>query len=164
MGKIATKNELQKRGIGIPDMLCETCDFEEENANHLFAKCVTARSIWWNIFSWLKIPWQTNLDSLQEILDLIQNSPGAKTWKRHVHMIAIATVWRIWNVRNRRIFEGEGISVQKAVDLIKEDSFIWKLRSPPSLLRSPPSLLRSPPSLLRSPPQKPYVYLKNVCI
>ncbi|KAJ0508909.1 putative RNA-directed DNA polymerase [Helianthus annuus] len=125
MGKVATKNELRKRGVNIQEVICATCGFEEETIDHLFAKCLTARSIWWNVFSWLKIPWPPFLDSLKEILEVLQNSPGAKTWKRLVHMIAVATVWRIWIVRNNTVFEGEGISVRKAVDLIKEDSFIW---------------------------------------
>ncbi|XP_021979164.1 uncharacterized protein LOC110875275 [Helianthus annuus] len=119
MGKVATKNELLKHGIQIPDPLCVTCGCDEENVDHLFAKCLTARSIWWNVFSWLKIPWHPNLESLQEILEMLQNSPGAKTWKRLVHLIAVATIWRIWNIRNKRIFEGEGVWIRKAVDLTK---------------------------------------------
>ncbi|XP_021996043.1 uncharacterized protein LOC110893235 [Helianthus annuus] len=125
MGKVATKKALLDRGINLSDALCANCGFEEESADHLFAKCLTARSVWWNIFSWLKVPWPSNVDSLKDLLEVFYNSPGSKVWKRLAHMVAVDTVWRIWNARNRKVFEGDGISVRKIVDSIKEESFIW---------------------------------------
>ncbi|KAJ0534296.1 putative reverse transcriptase zinc-binding domain-containing protein [Helianthus annuus] len=82
MGKVATKRSLLDRGINLPDALCATCGFEEETADHLFARCLTARSVWWNTFTWLKIPWPPNLESLKEIIKVFYNSPGAKNWKK----------------------------------------------------------------------------------
>ncbi|KAJ0535599.1 putative RNA-directed DNA polymerase [Helianthus annuus] len=125
MGKIATKRGLLDRGINLPDAVCAICGIDEENADHLFAKCLTARSVWWNVLTWMKIPMPQNADSLQDIFVALDKCPGAKKWKKLVHLIALATVWRIWKVRNSRVFEGAGFSVRKIVEWVKEDAYVW---------------------------------------
>ncbi|KAJ0493102.1 putative RNA-directed DNA polymerase [Helianthus annuus] len=127
MGKVATKKELHKRGINIQDLVCSRCGYGIETADHLFADCLLARSVWWQICVWLKIPIPSNATSLRDIMDAISQNPGAKRWKKLVNLVAQATVRRIWNTRNAKIFEGKNTSIQATVELIKEDSYTWAM-------------------------------------
>ncbi|KAJ0854819.1 hypothetical protein HanRHA438_Chr14g0666751 [Helianthus annuus] len=37
----------------------------------------------------------------------------------------MATVWRIWLARNSNVSEGNFTPTRKAIEMIKEDAFLW---------------------------------------
>ncbi|KAJ0929069.1 putative reverse transcriptase zinc-binding domain-containing protein [Helianthus annuus] len=124
MGRVASKMGLSNRGIQLPNVTCDRCGLEEETSDHIFATCLFARSIWWQVFAWIKVPLPQNITCLQQIIDAIHQSPGSKRWRRLVYTVALATTWRIWHARNTKTFEGNFIPIRKSVDWIKEDAFI----------------------------------------
>ncbi|KAJ0842900.1 putative reverse transcriptase zinc-binding domain-containing protein [Helianthus annuus] len=125
MGKIASKKGLVDRGVALPDTVCPRCGISEEDANHIFANCLWTRSLWWNIFVWMKLKPPDSFNSLKDIIEDLMKCPGSKTWRRLVYTIATATTWRIWIARNSKIFDDAFIPIQKTMEMIKEDVFFW---------------------------------------
>ncbi|XP_022019996.1 uncharacterized protein LOC110920065 [Helianthus annuus] len=135
LGKVASKIGLAEKGIYIPNLICDSCGMEEEDANHIFASYLFARSIWWNVFVWLRIPFPIMASSLSDYFESIKSYPGSSKWRKIVQMVAFATTWRIWVARNKKTFDNCFVPVKKTMEMIKEDSFLWlchrtKLPSP----------------------------------
>ncbi|XP_035835675.1 uncharacterized protein LOC118483962 [Helianthus annuus] len=125
LGKVASKMGLVSRGVGLPDTLCPRCGISDEDPNHIFANCIWSRSLWWNVFVWLRLKPPPEFARLDNILEDLQNNPGCKKWKRIVYTVASATTWRIWLARNSKVFENTFIPVKKIMDQIKEDAYLW---------------------------------------
>ncbi|MFS7938639.1 putative reverse transcriptase zinc-binding domain-containing protein [Helianthus anomalus] len=125
LGKVATKNELHKRGVTLQDLLCPRCGYVVETTDHLFTDCLLAKNVWWQVCVWMMIPLPPNTNSLNDFMVALIKNPGDKRWKKLVNLVAQAIVWRLWNTRNAKIFEGKNTSIQATVDLIKEDSYSW---------------------------------------
>ncbi|KAF5804989.1 putative reverse transcriptase zinc-binding domain-containing protein [Helianthus annuus] len=117
--RVASKDGLIRRGIGISDIRCDRCDYENETVDHIFASCMFARSIWWNFLVWVRIPMPTTFSSLRDIIDIVRNSPGSQTLKKLVFTAAMATVWCIWHARNTKVFEHNFIPVKNMWSLLK---------------------------------------------
>ncbi|MFS7977409.1 hypothetical protein Hanom_Chr10g00903631 [Helianthus anomalus] len=73
----------------------------------------------------MRIRFPVDCGLLADFLDYVNQSPGSRVWKRIVNLVCIATVWRIWNARNVKVFEDVFIPIMRTVDLIKEDSYLW---------------------------------------
>ncbi|XP_021980661.1 uncharacterized protein LOC110876808 [Helianthus annuus] len=101
MGKVASKVGLIERGVSIPNNMCDRCGIGIEDVDHLFASCLFARSIWWNIFAWIRVPFPLAASSLAAIFEYIKHSPGSSKWRKTVLLVILATVWRIWMARNK---------------------------------------------------------------
>ncbi|XP_021975449.1 uncharacterized protein LOC110870573 [Helianthus annuus] len=124
-GKVADKISLEKRGISLQSIMCDRCGYGIEDTNHGFVNCIWARSVWWQVAVWMRIPPPINLGSLKEVVDVLTGNIGSARWRRIVHTVIVATVWRIWNARNLKVFEGRFVSTRRTVDLVKEDVYLW---------------------------------------
>ncbi|XP_022030457.1 uncharacterized protein LOC110931368 [Helianthus annuus] len=130
MGCIATKSALARRGVQVVDTHCSLCGFGEESTSHLTASCVMARSVWWHVCVWLKIPVHTQPASYKDFVEGLKKIKGSTDWKKVIEVIFHATLWRIWRARNATVFDKVPFNVSKVVEDIKEDSFLWiKFRS-----------------------------------
>ncbi|KAJ0671296.1 hypothetical protein HanOQP8_Chr13g0484001 [Helianthus annuus] len=109
----------------LQDCHCDRCGYGTEDANQVFVNCIWARSIWWQIAVWMRIPRTTNICSLKEVVKALTGNIGSARWKRVVYTVILATVWRIWNARNLKVFEGQFVPTRRTVDLIKENVFLW---------------------------------------
>ncbi|KAJ0909970.1 putative reverse transcriptase zinc-binding domain-containing protein [Helianthus annuus] len=125
LGKIASRIGLAHRGVTLSDVLCPRCGLADEDSDHIFLNCLWAKSIWWNVLSWIRIQFPVSCDTLAELISYIKGAPGGKVWKKLVHAIVIATVWRIWSARNAKVFEDSFIPIMKTVEFVKEDAFLW---------------------------------------
>ncbi|KAJ0522415.1 putative reverse transcriptase zinc-binding domain-containing protein [Helianthus annuus] len=67
MGKVASKTGLVERRINISNQSCDRCGLDLEDANHIFVTCLFARSIWWNVFAWVRIPFPMDATKLDDI-------------------------------------------------------------------------------------------------
>ncbi|KAF5812776.1 putative reverse transcriptase zinc-binding domain-containing protein [Helianthus annuus] len=123
--RIASRENLIKRGVQLDDEFCPRCGLSLESRDHIFLSCIWARCIWWNVLAWVRIKYPVEVYSFREFLDYVNQCPGSKVWKHIIQLIILATVWRIWNARNEKVFEGRFIPINTSVDLIKEDSFVW---------------------------------------
>ncbi|KAJ0627619.1 hypothetical protein HanLR1_Chr01g0026421 [Helianthus annuus] len=124
-GNTASKDGLVHRGVPLPDTLCPRYGIQVENPNHIFISCLWAKSIWWNIVTWMRNSFPSNCNSLKELIDFLKECPGSKVWKRMVYTVCMATVWRIWGARNLKTFEDTFVPVRETVEFIKEDVFFW---------------------------------------
>ncbi|XP_021986240.1 uncharacterized protein LOC110882558 [Helianthus annuus] len=125
IGKIASKLGLICRGIPLGDSLCPRCGLIDEDPDHIFVNCLWAQCIWCNILVWVRVGFPDGINSLKDLIFYIKNRPGGAMWKRIGYTIAIATVWKIWNARNVKVFKDSFIPISKTVDQIKEDAFRW---------------------------------------
>ncbi|XP_022003778.1 uncharacterized protein LOC110901248 [Helianthus annuus] len=125
MGKVASWEALINRGIPISDESCPRCGLEVETTDHIFFKCLWAKCIWWNVLAWVRVSFPGDNFSFREFFEFITQRPGGGVWKRIIYTIVLATVWRIWNARNEKVFDGRFIPIKKTVEFIKEDSFLW---------------------------------------
>ncbi|MFS7983190.1 putative reverse transcriptase zinc-binding domain-containing protein [Helianthus anomalus] len=71
LGKIASKVGLARRGVPLSDVSCSRCGIAEENPDHLFVNCLWARSIWWNVLSWMRIAFPMDLSSLGDFVSYV---------------------------------------------------------------------------------------------
>ncbi|KAJ0433682.1 putative reverse transcriptase zinc-binding domain-containing protein [Helianthus annuus] len=125
LGKVAAKTALERRGVVIQSNICSRCGLEPETSDHIFVKCIWARSVWWCVFRWMRIPVLCEIDSVSHILEYIATQIGSKTWKKIVHMVVLGCLWRIWLVRNEKEFNCNMIPVPKIIDQLKEETFLW---------------------------------------
>ncbi|XP_022030910.1 uncharacterized protein LOC110931845 [Helianthus annuus] len=125
LGKVASKVGLDHRGISVPDVSCPRCGINAEHPDHIFFNCLWARSLWWNVLSWVRLKFPLHCASLSALVSYIKETPGGRVWKKLVQMIVAAMVWRIWSARNAKVFEGKFIPIRQSVDLVKEDTFLW---------------------------------------
>ncbi|MFS7949232.1 putative reverse transcriptase zinc-binding domain-containing protein [Helianthus anomalus] len=122
--KVPSKVGLLRRGIPIGDVFCPRCGIVEEDSDHLFVNCLWSRSIWWNILAWIRIKFPLEAHNLPSLFSHILGSPGGKIWRKIVYAIAISTVWKIWIVRNKKVFDDYFFPVSSVVEQIKEESFL----------------------------------------
>ncbi|XP_021995475.1 uncharacterized protein LOC110892627 [Helianthus annuus] len=124
-GKVAAKLSLLHRGINLDNLCCDRCGYGLEDPDHIFAGCIWARSVWWQVAVWMRIPPPIDATSLKEAVKLMTSNTGSAKWKKIVYTVVLASVWRIWRVRNLMVFEGVFVPIRRIVDLIKEDAFLW---------------------------------------
>ncbi|XP_022013920.1 uncharacterized protein LOC110913395 [Helianthus annuus] len=125
IGKVASKVGLVRRGVPLADSLCPRCGIYDEDPDHIFVNCLWSRSIWSNVLVWMRISFPIDISNIGEFLSFIQIQPGDKKWKKVVHTVFLATIWRIWKARNEMVFEGRFIPTNRTVELVKEDAFFW---------------------------------------
>ncbi|KAJ0599187.1 putative RNA-directed DNA polymerase [Helianthus annuus] len=125
LGKIACRVGLMHRGIALQDVSCPRCGLANEDSDHIFINCLWAKSIWWNVLSWVRIQFPVHCDTIAEFMSYVNQVPGGKVWKKLIRTIVMASVWRIWSARNSKIFEDKFIPIMKTVELVKEDAFLW---------------------------------------
>ncbi|KAJ0623010.1 putative reverse transcriptase zinc-binding domain-containing protein [Helianthus annuus] len=124
-GKIASKVGLIHKGVHLADSICSRCGLSDEDPEHVFVKCLWSRCIWWNVLAWVRISFPINSNNLQDLIDYLSNCPGCKIWKKTIYAIVMATVWRIWIARNKKVFDDHFIPISRTVEQIKEDVFLW---------------------------------------
>ncbi|KAD4981757.1 hypothetical protein E3N88_18428 [Mikania micrantha] len=100
LNRIPTMDALQCRGVEVGSTLCPNCGMTVESADHLLVKCMVARTIWWQICRWAKIPCPTIFESVGGLLDHANASVGEKNRKTVINLIFQTMLWRIWLARN----------------------------------------------------------------
>ncbi|XP_074309195.1 uncharacterized protein LOC141643784 [Silene latifolia] len=99
---LPTIDRLIGRGLYLVNR-CSLCECASENVSHLFFACSYAQTVWSSLLDWIHVTYSPT--------DL----PGAFSWilltqsldKRHIRScLLLATVYYLWQERNRRIFAG----------------------------------------------------------
>ncbi|KAJ0915820.1 putative reverse transcriptase zinc-binding domain-containing protein [Helianthus annuus] len=75
---MASTLALVARGMLIPSILCSRCGIAEESTDHVFVNCLWARSVWWNVFRWLKITTTYDDTSVNSLLEHVYAQVGSK--------------------------------------------------------------------------------------
>ncbi|CAN1759569.1 Putative ribonuclease H protein At1g65750, partial [Linum perenne] len=102
--KIATQDNLQKRGFSLPNR-CVLCDSNNESIDHIFLSCIFSADIWLMLSSRLFIhgPLPSSIEAF------INGWKGLNCDQRLnsdvMKVLLHALLWFIWKERNDRIFK-----------------------------------------------------------
>ncbi|XP_057803117.1 uncharacterized protein LOC131018409 [Salvia miltiorrhiza] len=126
LGRLSTASSLRRSGfIGLS--WCPLCRNADEDIDHLFWDCDVARLVWQYLFLWFGVdaPWFHDFGSL--ILWAMKRPASTQVdnlWRVGV----MSTVWSIWNVRNKAVFEeapvsAVALSIQIKAFILKSSQF-----------------------------------------
>ncbi|KAK1410355.1 hypothetical protein QVD17_36891 [Tagetes erecta] len=110
MDHIVSKAALSRRNI-IPDVICQLCSHNEENANHILKYFNSSTSLWYAITSWCKLPSITTTNIL-ELLDLPDSWPFQPRKRKLIRAVFLITLWSIWKARNDKSLNDNQKSVR----------------------------------------------------
>ncbi|KAJ0933697.1 hypothetical protein HanRHA438_Chr03g0099111 [Helianthus annuus] len=82
---------LAERGVALLDSTCYICGIAVESTTHVLADCLVVRSIWWNVFVWLKLLVPTWTCSIQSLLESGNKCDGPKDWKKVIGAMCLTT-------------------------------------------------------------------------
>lgn len=106
-GKFLTKD----RKSYILEKQCALYGGEEENMAHLFFKCEISRGIWLNIRNWLQM--DKLMGSPNMVIRAFRGAYRGNSNLAKARTSAVAaSIYHIWNARNRAIFEGEKANIE----------------------------------------------------
>ncbi|KAJ0550121.1 putative RNA-directed DNA polymerase [Helianthus annuus] len=122
-GKIPTSLALMNRGVPVQNVFCAFCGNMEESADHLLVRCIVADSVWQQIFTWVKAPVGFRPQNMEELMQSINGLSSSTSIRKLIHSIYLVTLWKLWSLRNKIVFESSNISTYKLVEEIKETTF-----------------------------------------
>lgn len=104
----------------IQDKSCVLCGLHDESFAHLFFQCAVTKELWHIIRDWLGI--NKPLGSAQALLRALRGIYRGST-RRHKRRIATiaATIYHIWESRNKKIFENINPNLEQVTRKIKID-------------------------------------------
>ncbi|GKB67983.1 RNA-directed DNA polymerase, eukaryota, reverse transcriptase zinc-binding domain protein, partial [Tanacetum coccineum] len=123
-GRMATRANLDRRGIDLDSVRCPICDDVVETEEHLFVDCKIARDTWINVLNWWRIP-NTTFQSLQDVFQLADDSPLEVKFSRFFDAVIQTTIWSLWRFRNNVIFSLNKPSKDLLFNDIMILSFNW---------------------------------------
>ncbi|KAJ9547979.1 hypothetical protein OSB04_020522 [Centaurea solstitialis] len=121
--RLATFNNLAKRGVIPESRSCPLCSREEETEDHLFANCHVSRSLLTEIGKWWNL--SPPCGSLVDILNwgLTSNMKGDKL--QIFSAIIYTFFWQVWRTRNEIVHDKNRSSLHQMFILIQGFSFSW---------------------------------------
>ena len=101
--KIATRANLERRGVLVDSPLCCLCEKEEESYRHLFFGCRFAWRVWCLCLEWLGVAFVSHIDLMLNFAQfrMCQSSKSVNEVSR---TIWVGVVGEIWTHRNFIIF------------------------------------------------------------
>ncbi|GKB30224.1 RNA-directed DNA polymerase, eukaryota, reverse transcriptase zinc-binding domain protein [Tanacetum coccineum] len=123
-GRMATRVNLDRRGIDLNSLRCPICDDDIETEEHLFVHCELARDTWKDVLRWSHIP-NTSFQYLQDVISLADHSPLQSKSSRFFDAVVQTTIWSLWRFRNNTIFSTKRPSRVLLFNDIKTLSYHW---------------------------------------
>ncbi|XP_073275451.1 uncharacterized protein [Primulina huaijiensis] len=106
----------------LSDKSCALCRLKDESVNHLFFECPTSKTIWSNVRSWLGM--RKIMSSPSAVLTAFRGVYRGSSFLNKMRCVALAaTVYHIWSIRNRLIFDNEAPNIQGVILKIKVQVF-----------------------------------------
>ena len=119
--KIATKVNLEKRGIVLDSPLCSFCRVEEKSCRHLFFECRFAWLVWSHCFEWIGVQFVShNVPLLNFFQFKLINASGdvrGAVW--------IVVVSELWKHRNNVSFNRGVADVSEVFVLVQLKAWSW---------------------------------------
>ncbi|KAJ0527046.1 putative RNA-directed DNA polymerase [Helianthus annuus] len=125
LNRIPSKVNLIHRGVIMGDDKCVRCGLRPETVEHILWDCWIAKSIWWTIMVWLKLPFPVGDCSLSQLLGTTKDMKGSKEWKKIIGAVLMVAAWEIWKTRNDNTFNNHHTHFNRTAELIKENSYLW---------------------------------------
>lgn len=113
-GKLMTRD----RQSYVEDKECVLCKRANESVDHLFFKCKVATELWNTIREWLGM--EKIMGTVGAVLRAFRGVYRGSNMLSKTRIVALAaSVYQIWNFRNRALFENEVPDIARAVMKIK---------------------------------------------
>ncbi|GKV50261.1 hypothetical protein SLEP1_g56973 [Rubroshorea leprosula] len=125
LDRLPTKINLQKRGILLQEgVLCECCNGNVEEVNHLFCVCESAWLAWSQVLSWWGLE-SVLPNSVAGVAEFFIGGLGRIVGKEMGSCIFLVVVWYLWYRRNVQVFrKDEGIP-ENLLDRMQVKTFVW---------------------------------------
>ena len=106
LGRIPTREVLDKMGINMNSVICPRCSRETESINHALFRCEEVIKMWQRVARWWNVDVE-HIDSVGELRtmssDAVENVRTPKLWKEMLwHFLYL-----VWSHRNRLVFKKE---------------------------------------------------------
>ncbi|KAJ9561163.1 hypothetical protein OSB04_006323 [Centaurea solstitialis] len=118
--RLATRDNLKKRGIQIASEVCPSCLSADENIDHLLTTCLTSKLLIALLVLWVNW-WPGNECTVSGVWSIIHSIGGGSTQKVVRSAIGAAFFWCIWEQRNRMVFNTRP---KKEIDLFRDVQFL----------------------------------------
>jgi hypothetical protein len=103
-----------------------SCVGTVESSTHLFLRCPSIISVWYEIFRWIGVVIVIP-PSLSLLFEMVKGAAPIKKLRHGYLLIWHAAIWAIWKARNNVIFS-EGVFIpREIVEDIKVLSWKWGL-------------------------------------
>nr|GFA20830.1 RNA-directed DNA polymerase, eukaryota [Tanacetum cinerariifolium] len=124
LNKLATRFNLDRRGIDLESILCPFCIEDFETVNHIFFSCELASVLWGKFASWwdLDIPVCANVEDWFGWIDFLHRSSKSKAI---IKGAGGTLLWCIWKFRNELLFSRIPPKKSTLWDMILSISFLW---------------------------------------
>ncbi|KAD4179857.1 hypothetical protein E3N88_28448 [Mikania micrantha] len=66
-----------------------------------------------------------DVEKVEGLLDHAEKQDGNSKKKKMINMIFLATIWRIWQARNEKVFSRKNTGGLKILEDVKELSYLW---------------------------------------
>ncbi|KAL9668686.1 hypothetical protein QQ045_006224 [Rhodiola kirilowii] len=123
---LPSKMSLHRRRVLLrePDLLCVLCGEAQEETDHLIVHCDWSRRLWSECFRWWGSSW-TSTESAKDLLLSWEVGGHSRAFKRLRKTLGYATMWSIWEERNKRCFQSQKRSVEEVLELVKARVAWW---------------------------------------
>ncbi|GJT11855.1 RNA-directed DNA polymerase, eukaryota, reverse transcriptase zinc-binding domain protein [Tanacetum coccineum] len=115
-GRMATRSNLDRRGVDLDSVRCPLCDDGIETEDHIFVHCKVAKELWSDVLKWWRIP-NVSFPFLQDLVHLADHTPLGEKFTKFFDVVVQTTIWSIWRYRNNVIFSAK----KPSKDLIFND-------------------------------------------
>ncbi|GJS84774.1 RNA-directed DNA polymerase, eukaryota, reverse transcriptase zinc-binding domain protein [Tanacetum coccineum] len=123
-GRMATRSNLDRRGVDLDSVRCPLCDDGIETEDHIFVHCKVAKELWSDVLKWWRIP-NVSFPFLQDLVHLADHTPLGEKFTKFFDVVVQTTIWSIWRYRNNVIFSAKKPSKNLIFNDIKMHSFNW---------------------------------------
>lgn len=127
LNKVQTKVELVRRNA-IPTnsgISCGLCLLEDESVSHLFFSCSIAWKVWMKLCRWLGVSTVLPMNVKAHFVHFGFILGARKNMKCVSTLLWIAAISSLWFYRNKAIFEGGVVDVEKITELIQFKVWLW---------------------------------------
>jgi len=131
INKVATRDNLERKGIDVGSRMCVLCGTNEETINHLFFSCDVTSHVWKMCDSWVR---RSSLYHMSAQIHFSQfKFLGLHTNYSNVWgCMWMAIIWGIWSHRNGVIFKNTLIDMEEVFMLAQTKAWAWITNKYPS--------------------------------
>ncbi|KAJ9546920.1 hypothetical protein OSB04_019463 [Centaurea solstitialis] len=124
--RLATKDNLEKRGVRIRTLDCHLCYSKEESLDHIMGDCSTSRLVSAHMARWVQW-WPLNESSAHSMWTTLCNEVNDEGGRRIEvkKVIGAAYFWTMWCTRNDKVFNGVMVSDKVIFESIRFLAFDW---------------------------------------
>ncbi|KAJ6854078.1 uncharacterized protein M6B38_100930 [Iris pallida] len=123
--RLLTREQLARIGVEVANMGCVLCGGGGiETRDHLFFVCAYSNQVWQHCRRKSGFTGGQNSELTVIMEELMQIKDRRKDIFNSARIRLLSAVWHVWRERNRRIFEGIGISISGVINNLEADVMI----------------------------------------